>query len=39
MKGYWGFLLNTGEIIWIKKSDVKGVRLLELCACFNEQMR
>ena len=38
MKGYWGFCFGNGEIVWVKKEDVKDVRLMELVACLNAQM-
>ena len=39
MTGCYGFQLNNGKILWIKKEDVKGIRLWELSLCFDAQIR
>lgn len=38
MLGCYGFQIKN-EIIWIKKEDVKGVKLIELSYCFDSQIR
>ena len=37
MVNCYGFMLENGEMVWIKKADVKGVRLWELSLCFYAQ--
>jgi len=39
MIGCYGFMLSSGETIWIRKEDVKGVKLYELSLCFDSQVR
>lgn len=39
MVGCYGFMLEDGETIWIKRSDVVGVKLYELSLCFDAQVR
>jgi len=41
MLNCWGFAIGDREedIFWVKKSDVMGIRILELSMCFDEQYR